>query len=125
MINRRDFLKTGAGLGGGLLISFAINPDGVIAQMESGIIYGLTAALYGEITLEKGRVKQSNFHDYRILRMNETPKIEVHIVSSNEKMGGAGEPGVAPIAPALVNALFSATGKRLRRLPVRMEDLAN
>jgi len=96
----------------------AVNPDGVRAQMEGGIIYGLTAALYGEITLENGRVKQSNFHDYQIMRMKETPLIEVHIVPGTEKMGGAGEPGVAPIAAALANAIFSATGKRIRRLPI-------
>ena len=102
----------------------AVNPDGVRAQMEGGIVFGLTAALYGEITIEKGQVKQRNFNDYRMLRMHEMPEIEVHIVPSTEKMGGAGEPGVAPIAPALANALFAATGKRLRRLPVRLEDLA-
>jgi isoquinoline 1-oxidoreductase beta subunit len=96
----------------------AVNPDGVCAQMESGIVYGLTAALYGEITLENGQVKQSNFHDYRMLRMNETPAIEVYIVPSNERMGGAGEPGVPPVAPALANAVFAATGKRIRRLPI-------
>jgi len=98
----------------------AVNPDGVIAQIEGGIIFGLTAALYGEITIEKGRVQQSNFHDYRMLRMNEAPKIEVYIVPSSEKMGGAGEPGVPPIAPALANAVFSATGQRLRNLPIRL-----
>lgn len=98
----------------------AVNPDGVIAQMEGGIIYGLTAALYGEITFAKGRVQQSNFHDYRILRMDEMPVIEVYIVPSTERMGGAGEPGVAPIAPAVANAVFAATGKRLRSLPLRV-----
>jgi isoquinoline 1-oxidoreductase subunit beta len=101
----------------------AVNPDGVRAQMEGGIVFGLTAALYGEITLKKGQVQQSNFHDYRMLRMSEAPVIEVYIVPSTEKMGGAGEPGVPPVAPALANALFAATGKRIRRLPVRMEDL--
>ena len=101
----------------------AVNPEGVRAQMESGIIFGLTAVLYGEITLEKGRVKQRNFHDYKMLRMNETPVIEVHIVDSNEKMGGAGEPGVPPLAPAVINAIFAATGKRIRRLPVQPGDL--
>ncbi|SKC46732.1 xanthine dehydrogenase family protein molybdopterin-binding subunit [Ohtaekwangia koreensis] len=100
----------------------AVNPDGVRAQMESGIVYGLTAALYGEITLEKGRVKQRNFNDYRMLRTHETPSIEVYIVPSTERMGGAGEPGVPPIAPALANALYAATGKRIRRLPIRAED---
>jgi isoquinoline 1-oxidoreductase subunit beta len=100
-----------------------VNPEGVRAQMESCVVFGLTAALYGEITLEKGQVKQQNFSDYRMLRIGETPLIEVHIVTSTEKMGGAGEPGVPPIAPALTNALFSATGKRVRKLPVRIEDL--
>lgn len=102
----------------------AVNPDGVRAQMESGIIYGLTAALYGEITLEKGAVKQSNFHDYRMLRLPESPAIEVYIVPSRERMGGAGEPGVPPIAPALANALYAATGKRFRHLPIDMHELA-
>jgi isoquinoline 1-oxidoreductase beta subunit len=101
----------------------AVNPDGIRAQMESGIVYGLTAALYGEITLEKGAVKQSNFHDYRMLRIHEMPAVEVYIVPGNERMGGAGEPGVPPIAPALANALYAATGKRLRNLPVNMREL--
>lgn len=102
----------------------AVNPDGVRAQMEGGIIFGLTAALYGEITIENGQARESNFHNYKMLRISESPEIEVYIASSTEKMGGAGEPGVAPIAAALANALFAATGKRLRRLPVHMEDLA-
>jgi isoquinoline 1-oxidoreductase subunit beta len=101
----------------------AVNPDGVRAQMESGIVYGLTAALYGEITLERGAVKQSNFHDYSMLRIPEMPAVEVYIVPSNERMGGAGEPGVPPIAPALANALYAATGKRLRNLPVKISEL--
>jgi isoquinoline 1-oxidoreductase subunit beta len=101
----------------------AVNPDGIKAQMESGIIFGFTAALYGEITLEEGKVKQSNFHDYRMLRIKETPAIEVYIVSSTREMGGAGEPGVPPVAPALANALFAATGKRTRELPIRPESL--
>jgi isoquinoline 1-oxidoreductase beta subunit len=96
----------------------AVNPDGVRAQMESGINFGVSSCLYGEITLAKGKVQQSNFHDYRIARMNDTPMdIEVHIVNSTEKMGGAGEPGVPPVAPAIANAVFAATGKRLRNLP--------
>ncbi|HTE12227.1 MAG TPA: molybdopterin cofactor-binding domain-containing protein, partial [Chitinophagaceae bacterium] len=95
----------------------AVNPDGVRAQMESGIIFGITMALYGEINIEKGMVKQSNFHDYRIARMNEAPAIEVFIVPSTDKMGGAGEPCVPPAAPALANAIFAATGKRFRKLP--------
>lgn len=101
----------------------AVNPDGVVAQMESCIVFGLTAALYGEITLEKGRVKQSNFHDYKLLRMDEMPAIEVHIVPGSEKMGGVGEPGVPGVAPALTNAIFAGTGKRIRSLPIRPEDL--
>ena len=97
---------------------FAVNPSGVIAQMESAINYGLTAALYGEITFDKGKVQQSNFHDYQILRINEAPEIEVAIINSGEAMGGAGEPGTPPIAPAVANAIYAATGKRVRRLPV-------
>lgn len=101
----------------------AVNPDGVRAQIEGGIIYGLTAALYGEITIQKGQVQQSSFHDYQMLRINQMPTIEVHIVPSSEKMGGAGEPGVPPVAPALANAIFAATGRRVRRLPVQKTDL--
>lgn len=95
----------------------AVNPDGIRAQMESGINFGVAVALYGEITLEKGLVQQSNFHDYRVARMNETPVIEVHIVDSTEKMGGAGECGVPPTAPAIANAVFAASGKRIRQQP--------
>ena len=101
-----------------------INPDTVIAQMEGGIIFGLTAALKNEITLKDGKVVQSNFHDYQMLRIYEAPKIEVHIVPSSANPTGVGEPGVPPVAPALVNALFAATGKRIRRLPIRPSDLA-
>jgi isoquinoline 1-oxidoreductase beta subunit len=100
-----------------------VNPDTVRAQMESGAVFALTAALYGEITFEKGRVKQRNFHDYPMLRMNEMPEVEAHIVPSTDRMGGCGEPGVPPIAPALANAIFALTGKRIRRLPIRAEDL--
>ena len=101
-----------------------INPDTVIAQMEGGIIFGLTAALKNEITLKDGKVVQSNFHDYQMLRIYEAPKIEVYIVPSSANPTGVGEPGVPPVAPALVNALFAATGKRIRRLPIRPSDLA-
>jgi isoquinoline 1-oxidoreductase beta subunit len=97
-----------------------VNPDGVEAQMQSGIVYGLSAALSGEITFRDGRVEQSNFHDYPVLRMADMPRIEVHIVRSTDKMGGAGEPGTPPIAPAVANAVFALTGKRLRRLPLRL-----
>jgi isoquinoline 1-oxidoreductase beta subunit len=95
-----------------------VNPDTVQAQIQSGIIFGLTAALRGEITLKGGRVEQSNFHDYPMLRIDETPAIEVHIVNSTELPGGMGEAGTSAIAPALANAIFAATGKRIRKLPV-------
>jgi isoquinoline 1-oxidoreductase subunit beta len=98
----------------------AVNPDVIRAQMEGGIGYGLSAALHGEITLKDGRVEQSNFHDYRPLRINEMPRVEVHIVPSSEKPTGVGEPGVPPIAPAVANALAAATGKRLRNLPLTL-----
>ena len=98
----------------------AVNPDIVKAQMESGIIFGLTAALKGRITLRDGAVEQSNFHDYAILRMNETPEIEVSVVASDAAPTGVGEPGTPPAAPALANALFAATGRRQRDLPLRL-----
>src|SRR5713226_5382774 len=101
-----------------------INPDIVKAQMEGGIIFGLTAALKTEITLENGRVQQKNFHDYQMLRMFESPVIEVHIVPSDVSPTGVGEPSVPPVAPALTNAIFAATGKRVRSLPIRNADLA-
>jgi isoquinoline 1-oxidoreductase beta subunit len=94
-----------------------INPDVIAAQMEGGIGFGIGAALYGEITLKDGRVEQDNFNAYRVLRMNKMPKIEVHIVPSTEPPTGVGEPGVAPAGPAVANAIFAATGKRLRKLP--------
>jgi len=97
-----------------------VNPDVVKSQMEGGVIFALTAALYGEISLKNGRVEQSNFDDYALLRMHETPKIEVHLVESDESPSGVGEPGVPPLAPALANAVFAATGKRLRSLPLRL-----
>jgi len=98
----------------------AVNPDIVRAQMESGIVFGLSAALNGAITIDDGAVKQSNFHDYPVIRMSECPEIEVHIVASNEPPAGVGEPGLPPIAPAVANAVFMATGKRLRELPLRL-----
>src|SRR5262245_21509704 len=99
---------------------FAVNPDQVHAQVESAIIYGLTAALRGKITIKEGAVEQSNFHDYPLLRMNEAPRIEVHILASAEKPTGIGEPGTPPIAPAVANAVFAATGQRLRSLPLTL-----
>lgn len=96
----------------------AVNPDGVIAQMESSVAYGLGAALSSEISFKEGEVVQSNFHDYQVLRMKDMPKVEVYIVQSSEKMGGVGEPGLPPVAPAITNAIFAATGKRLRTLPI-------
>ncbi len=97
-----------------------VNPLGVRAQMESAIAFGLGAALYGEVSMKEGRVVESNFHDYRILRLHEMPQIDVHIVDSREKSGGAGEPGTPPVAPAVANAVFALTGKRLRDLPLRL-----
>jgi isoquinoline 1-oxidoreductase beta subunit len=96
----------------------AVNPDTVAAQLEGGLIFGLTAALYGEITIDKGRVQQSNFHDYRMLRIDQVPKIEVHLIKSGEPPGGIGETGVTAGPPALRNAIYAATGVALRRLPI-------
>ncbi|MEM1114762.1 MAG: molybdopterin cofactor-binding domain-containing protein [Pseudomonadota bacterium] len=104
---------------------FAVSPNGLTAQMESGINYGLTAALYGDITIENGAVKQSNFHDYPMVRMNESPVIETHIINSGEAWGGAGEPGTPAIAPALVSAVFDATGIRVRELPLSKQDFSD
>jgi isoquinoline 1-oxidoreductase beta subunit len=96
-----------------------VNPSIIEAQMESAIVYGLSAALYGAITLENGRVQQSNFNDYPVLRMDAMPVVEVHIVPSRENPGGIGEPGTPPIAPAVANAVFAVTGERLRVLPIQ------
>jgi isoquinoline 1-oxidoreductase beta subunit len=98
----------------------AVNPDVVRAQMEGGIGFGLSAALYGKISFKNGEVEQSNFHDYPVLRINEMPKVDVHIVGSSEKPTGVGEPGVPPVAPAVANALAAATGQRLRVLPLKL-----
>ena len=95
-----------------------VNPEIIRRQIEGAIVYGLSAALYGKITFKDGRVEQGNFNDYPILRMSEMPVVEVHILSSTEAPGGIGEPGTPPIAPALTNAIFAATGKRLRSLPI-------
>ena len=95
-----------------------VNPDTVRAQLEGGVIFGISATLYGAITLKDGRIEQSNFNDYRVLRINEAPAIEVHLVASGEAPGGIGEPGVTALGPAVANAVFAATGKRIRKLPI-------
>jgi len=96
----------------------AVNPDTITAQMQGSIVDGLSAALYGEITLKQGRVQQSNLDSYHMLRLSQAPKITVSIMEGADDPGGIGEPGVPPTAPALVNAIFAATGKRIRSLPV-------
>jgi isoquinoline 1-oxidoreductase beta subunit len=96
-----------------------VNPDTVQAQMEGGIIFGITAALFGEITIKDGRVEQHNFNDYRMLRINEAPAVEVHLVRSTEAPGGVGEPGTSAVIPAVANAVFAATGTRIRKLPIK------
>jgi isoquinoline 1-oxidoreductase beta subunit len=102
----------------------AVNPDTIAAQIEGGLIFGLTAALHSRITIAKGRVQQSNFNDYRMMRINEAPSIEVHLMPSEEAPGGIGEPGTVAAAPSLANALFAATGVRLRQLPIDRDALA-
>jgi isoquinoline 1-oxidoreductase beta subunit len=96
----------------------AVNPETIAAQMESGIAFGLSAALFSRLSFGQGRVQQSNFHDYRVLRLNEMPAVDVHIVPSTERPSGVGEPGTPPIAPAVANAVFALTGQRLRSLPL-------
>jgi isoquinoline 1-oxidoreductase beta subunit len=102
----------------------AVNPDTIVAQLEGGLIFGLTAALYGEVTIRKGRVEQSNFNDYRMLRIDEVPPIEVHVMKSGEAPGGIGETGATAAPPALRNAIYAATGIALRRLPIDRDLLA-
>ena len=101
-----------------------VNPDTVEAQIQSSIIFGLSAALWGEITVDKGRVQQTNFNTYRIMRNNEAPQIDIVLVNSTEKPGGIGEPATALIAPAVANAMFASTGKRVRRMPFTAENVA-
>ena len=101
----------------------AVNPDSVKAQMEGSIIMGMSAAIFEQITLEDGRVMQSNFDDYRIARMRDTPEINVSIVKSDATPTGTGEPGTSPIVPAITNAIFAATGKRIRKLPIGRQKL--
>jgi len=100
-----------------------VNPDTVEAQVQGAVIFGITAALYGEITIKDGRVEQANFDSYQMLRMNEAPEIEVHIVESTEPPGGMGEPGTSAIGPAVANAVFAATGKRIRKMPIAADAL--
>jgi isoquinoline 1-oxidoreductase beta subunit len=101
-----------------------VNPDTVVAQLQGGLIFGLTAAFYGEITIDRGRIQQSNFHDYRMLRIDEVPAIEVYIIKSGEAPGGIGETGVTASLPAVRNAIFAATGIPLRRMPIDTDALA-
>jgi isoquinoline 1-oxidoreductase beta subunit len=107
----------------GIDCGYVANPDSVRAQVEGSVVFGLTAALYGEITIKDGRVEQSNFHNYKMMRIAEMPKVEVVLKPSGGFWGGAGEPGMAPLAPALCNAIFAATGKRIRSLPLSQHDL--
>ncbi len=104
---------------------YVVNPNTVQAQMESGIAYALTAALHGEITIRDGRVEQSNFHDYDALRLKDMPAVETVIVPSGGFWGGAAEPPAPPVAPALCNAIFAATGRRLRSLPIKNHNLTS
>jgi isoquinoline 1-oxidoreductase beta subunit len=105
--------------------STIVNPNTVEAQIQSDIVYGLTAALYGDITIKNGGVVQHNFDDYPLLRIDRMPLVEVHqMAGGGAALGGMGEPGVPPLAPAVCNAIFAATGKRVRRLPIRPADLA-
>ena len=96
------------------------NPDGIAQQVEGAIVYGLSAALKEAITIKGGAVEQSNFHDFELLRIDEMPVVEVHIIPSTESPSGTGEPGLPPTAPAVANAIFAATGKRLRTLPFKV-----
>jgi isoquinoline 1-oxidoreductase beta subunit len=100
-----------------------INPRIVESQIVSGIVFGLSAALWGEVTLVGGRIQQTNFHSYRVLRGNEMPEVDVHLIDSSEAPGGIGEPSVAVVAPAVCNAIFAATGRRLRSLPIAGQNL--
>jgi isoquinoline 1-oxidoreductase beta subunit len=102
----------------------AINPDTIAAQLQGGIIFGLTAALYGEITIDKGRVQQSNFNDYRMLRIDQVPNVDIHVIKSGEPPGGIGEAGTTSGPPALRNAIYAATGVALRRLPIDRKLIA-
>jgi isoquinoline 1-oxidoreductase beta subunit len=102
-----------------------VNPDTVEAQIQSSIIFGLSAVLWDEITVDKGRVQQTNFDKYRLMRNNEAPQIEIVLINSTEKPGGIGEPATALIGPAVGNAIFAASGKRVRRMPFTAQNIAS
>jgi isoquinoline 1-oxidoreductase beta subunit len=102
-----------------------VNSNTVVAQMESGIIFGLTAALFGEITINEGQATEGNFDTYKMLHLADAPTIETYIIEGGLPLGGVGEPGTPPIAPAITNAIFAAIGKRLRNLPIRNHDLSS
>jgi isoquinoline 1-oxidoreductase beta subunit len=101
-----------------------VNSDTVVAQMEGGIIFGLTAAMYGEMTIEDGRAVEGNFGAYRMALLSDAPEIETFIIEGGLPLGGVGEPGTPPIAPAITNAIFAATGRRIRDLPIQNHDLS-
>jgi len=103
---------------------YVVNPDNVLAQMQGSAVFMLTAMFWGEITLKEGRVEQSNFHDYRMMRLREMPKVELVLAPSGGFWGGVGEPGQASIAPAVCNAIFAATGKRIRSLPLKNQGFS-
>jgi isoquinoline 1-oxidoreductase beta subunit len=102
---------------------YVVNPDACRAQAEGAVVYGLTAALYGENTVKDGRIAESNFHDYPMMKLSEMPKVELVLVPSGGFWGGHGEPGLVSFAPALGNAIFAATGKRMRSMPFKHHDL--
>ncbi len=106
------------------IAEWRLNPDTIKAQLQSGIVFGITGVLYGEITLKKGRIEQNNFYDYEMLRIDKTPKIEVEIIKSAEAPGGMGEPGTSALTPAILNAVYAATGVRFRKTPIKSADLA-
>ena len=102
---------------------FAVNPDNIVAQMQSNLVYGLSATIKNEITRNHGVIEQSNFHDFAVLRQGEIPDAVIHVMQNEEEPGGVGEPGLPPVAPALCNAIFLATGKRVRTLPLDLSSI--
>jgi isoquinoline 1-oxidoreductase beta subunit len=102
---------------------YVVNPDGVRSQIEGAVVWGMTAALWGEITIKDGRVEQSNFNDYRMMKIRDMPKVEVVLAPTGGFWGGVGEPGAPTVAPAMVNAMFAATGQRIRTLPILPRSL--